>query len=95
MNYKQILSIDKTLNVIIYGAGTLGRIVYNELLKNSNIKIVGWSDQKYNRINDAPIEIISPQNIKNFSCDVIILTLNNEKLENEVIVDLRKIGINA
>lgn len=93
MKYMQLLITKSSTNIIIYGAGTLGRIVYYELLKNTNINIVAWADQRYENINDAPMKIINPQYIKNYSYNFIILALNKELTNieiNEKIVILHK-----
>lgn len=94
MEYTQLLNIKNSINIIIYGAGTFGRIIYHELLKNPNIKIIAWSDQQYKRINDTPMKITNPQNIKDYSCDFIVLTMDNENKIKMITKDLIKMGIN-
>ncbi len=85
MEYSQLLHINNSVNIVIYGAGTLGRIIYHELLKNINIRVLAWSDQNYDRINDAPIEIINPKNINNYPFDFIILAFNNKSINYDLI----------
>ncbi|MCX4327468.1 MAG: sulfotransferase family 2 domain-containing protein [Lachnospiraceae bacterium] len=94
MEYTQLLSIENSANIIIYGAGTFGRIIYHLLLKNLNIKIIAWSDQQYKKINDAPIEIINPKIIKNYSYDFIVLTIDNDYKIKKITQNLIEIGIN-
>lgn len=94
MEYTQLLNIRDSINIVVYGAGTIGRIAYNELSKNLNIKIIAWSDQRYKRINDTPIKIISPQNIKDYSYNFIILAIDKKEKIKDIITNLIKIGLN-
>lgn len=92
--YTELLYIKHSINIAIYGAGIWGRIIYNELIKNENINIVSWSDQKYDRINDAPLKIINPQDLKNYPYQKIIVAMYNEKNVKNIIVNFEKEGIN-
>lgn len=93
MKYTQLLNIKNSVNVIIYGAGTFGRIIYHLFLENPNIKVITWSDRQYKKINDAPIKIINPKIIKNYPYDFIVLTIDNHDKVKKIIPDLVKIGI--
>ncbi len=92
MKYTELLETDQPVNITVYGAGTIGRIIYNELLMNSNINIVAWSDQRYERINDTAVEIINPENIKDYSCHFIVITICDEKNVNTIINSLENMG---
>lgn len=92
MKYTELLKINLSVDVAVYGAGTIGRIIYNELKENSNINIVAWSDQRYDRIKDTDIKIINPKNIKNYSCQMIVITICDEKIIKTIINDLINMG---
>ncbi len=92
MKYTELINIHHPIDVIVYGAGTIGRLIYNKLEENCNINIVAWSDQRYGRVNDIPVEIINPEYIKNFSYNIILITIYDEKNIKNIIKSLKNIG---
>ena len=91
MKYTELINIHNSVDVIVYGAGTIGRLIYNKLKENCNINIVAWSDQRYGRINDIPVEIINPQYIKNYSYNIIVITIYDEQNIKNIISNLKNI----
>lgn len=68
-------------NVVIYGAGAIGRSVFFYLSSMEDISITGWIDKNYGRYSGSEYEIINPDKFDflNNSIDHIIIAVSNEK----------------
>ena len=69
--------------VVLYGAGNVGRSYYKQLLQDSDIEILAWVDQKFDRdIYGRTIE--TPSMINNINFDSLIIAIANENVAGEV-----------
>lgn len=81
ITYTYLLKTDKKIDIAIYGAGTIGQVIYNELKRNDNINIIAWSDQKGKRINNTPMEISEPQKLKAINAYIVITMIKSKSVE--------------
>lgn len=81
ITYTDLLKINRKIDIAIYGAGTIGRIIYNELKGNENINIIAWSDQKGKKINDTPMEIIETGQLSRINAYIMVTIINKESLK--------------
>lgn len=78
--------------IVLYGAGDLGKLVYQKLA--SRTKIILWVDKKYKAMECFNGETIrSPKEILEVEYDKIIVAINNPKIVEEVIDDLVDLGV--
>lgn len=69
--------------IVLYGAGNVGQSYYKQLLQDSDIEILAWVDQKFDRdIYGRKIE--SPSVINNMSFDSLIIAIANENAVEEI-----------
>ncbi|MCI9078948.1 MAG: hypothetical protein HFH68_08500 [Lachnospiraceae bacterium] len=92
---KQLSICNKTLNIIIYGAGAYGKLTYDFLKRFKNVNIVKWVDKNYNKIiqKEYELQISSPEVIKKINFDFIILAVTTEKFINEICKFIKFSGI--
>lgn len=89
---ENILSLSN--RVFIYGAGNVGKS-YIELCKTRHdVKIVGWADKDYKRINTyGGIRIINPEEIKKMTFDVLVIAVADRDIAMSIKTELIGLGI--
>lgn len=70
--------------LILYGAGMVGRFLYNNLIGNSYIEIVAWVDKDYRRIRG---NVKSPQIVSNLEFDYIIFAIADRLIRINAVND--------
>lgn len=89
--YKSIIA-DK--DIIVYGAGRVGRDFIRQIVKENLCKSVIWVDKDYEKKNNLlGIKIESINKIKEHDFDLIIIAMNNEEMMNQVKEYLEEIGV--
>lgn len=83
-------------NIIIYGAGKVGQ----EFVKQAQQKHAGcihllWVDSNYIQLQAAGFDVKSPEEIKNYFFDRIIIAVHHAKARQEIWEKLRNMGIEA
>lgn len=66
-------------NIIIYGAGRVGKCYYRQFEKDSNINIDAWVDVNYLHYEEAGLPVSSIDIIQNYSDDMIIIAVDNSR----------------
>ncbi|SEW09179.1 glycosyltransferase family 2 protein [[Clostridium] fimetarium] len=80
-------------NIVIYGAGNLGRVAYKNYSKYCNI--VGWVDQNYKFIPNIYCEtILSADKILDMDYDYIFIAVENDVIRKEIQDELNRRKIN-
>ncbi len=69
---KEYISHEKYTNIVIYGAGTLGELVYDEI-KSLNI-VINVCDKDVTNVNWIDKEIMKVSDLRKFPCDCVIVT---------------------
>lgn len=70
--------IDKNKSVVIYGAGVLGKRIYNYLSGQLAMKICAWVDQNYKKYQSDGFKVESPlllQNITDVQYDYVLIAV--------------------
>lgn len=65
--------IPKGSTVSLYGAGKIGRLYYDENEKLKWCNIICAFDRNYRNIIDFPVEVFSPDDIGDYSFDIILI----------------------
>lgn len=79
--------------IVVYGAGKVGKTFVNQLLATNYAEIVLWCDKAFDDYKDENIS--NPQKIKKISFDNIIVAVEKEKAALEIIDNLNKMGISS
>ncbi len=78
--------------IILYGAGGYGKYCYEKL--KDNCVIVAWIDQKWEQCGSVEnISIQSPDVVKDYDYDVIIVSVLNSLTRQEIQAELLKLGV--
>lgn len=78
--------------VIIYGAGIIGKRIYQDAKKNG-IRIVSWVDKNYMDIHNTIHKVEDPRKVIQYDYDFIIIAIKSAKVVNEVRIMLQQIGV--
>lgn len=81
--------VDKGSDIILYGAGKVGRTYYEQIKNNHYCNIVAWVDKNKNGWEN----IIAPNQINNLAFSKVVVAIMNEKIANEVIRELILLGL--
>ncbi len=83
-------------NIIIYGAGKVGQ-AYVKQTRQKYAKCSGllWIDSNYVILQSAGLNVQSPEEIRNYSFDRIIIAVHNLKARQEIWNKLLAMGIEA
>lgn len=80
--------------IIIYGAGFLGRGIYEIYHKVSHI--VGWVDRDYERIsNSFDIKVLAPDAMLNLDFDYVVIAVKSSEAKAEIKQKLLDMGIDS
>lgn len=89
-----LFPFDKTVygkNILLYGAGVMGHVYYNQLNKIDYCKDLLWVDRNYDFFNDKRIKNVDE--IKKFDADYVVIAIENKTIHNEVVSFLIESGI--
>lgn len=93
--YRYYLPIEKLMeykNIILYGAGSVGREYYSQLRKN-NINVIMWVDKQAEKYRNIGIDVNTIDSIENAFYDVVLLAVKQEELAISITQDLLEKGI--
>lgn len=82
------IALLKNKNIIIYGAGKVGRDYYSQLRRYSNCNIVAWIDKKADKINYPNIDIYNPAIIKSLEYDIIVIAVARKEVYEQIKMEL-------
>ena len=80
--------------IVIYGAGKIGKTIYDKLISN-NIEVVLWVDKNYKNITSADCPISSIEDINSEKFDQVIIAIKDIAITKEVSNNLIKMGVNS
>lgn len=81
--------------VVLYGAGKVGKEVFEAQKKRKIYNIVLWVDKKYEQFIEAGLEIKSPDEILETDFDYIVVAVEAEDVFHEIRKDIISKGYNA
>jgi FlaA1/EpsC-like NDP-sugar epimerase len=70
--------------IVIYGAGNVGKSVYEQITSYEKIKIVGWVDKNYKEIHCDYRNICAPDIIQSLDYDYILIAVENEDIAKQI-----------
>ena len=79
--------------IVLYGAGRIGKQIYEIIKNDRRIDIVGWTDSNFQEISGTDYEIIPPDAIRTIEFDIIIICVKKRELASEIICNIKKMGI--
>lgn len=91
-----IMPMDKVSNyknVILYGAGKVGRSYYKQLSEEKNINVVLWTDKKYMILQEQGVNVGSIEDINKVVFDGIILAAQKQEVADEMKKELLNRGV--
>lgn len=103
-DYKEILNrekdflfpysrIKKGSRIFIYGAGQLGKQIYNAVKISKDYKIIGIADRNWQLYRRQGLDAITPKEILCQEYDYIIIAITYENIRNQVKKELIKMGV--
>lgn len=87
-------AVSKGARVFVYGAGVVGKSYINGLKLTNYARVAGWADKNYIELKAYnQVEIISPEQIKENTFDVLLIAVRDETAVGEIKKELCSIGI--
>lgn len=80
-------------DIVIYGAGAVGRDYYTQFSRYTHCNIVAWVDRNADNIRYPYIEVLKPICIKDLEFDYVILAVVDDTTASNVCATLRTMGI--
>lgn len=74
----------KGKRIVIYGAGKVGQDYYAQLRKYTFCQVVGWIDKNCDLYHFDYTEVISPEQLKNLSYDIILISVMYENVADQI-----------
>ena len=79
--------------VVIYGAGNVGRKIYQMAKIDKRVKIVGVVDRKADILNRTELPVMKVEELVNLDYDYILISVENQKVALEIKTELGELGI--
>lgn len=80
-------------NIVLYGAGMVGRSYYMQIMTQKKCKIVAWIDKNYKKIRESGIKVDPIEQIVDLEYDYLIVAVESIDLYKKISEDLINIGI--
>lgn len=85
--------VEKDSRVVIYGAGKVGSSYRNNLLRSDYAELVGCIDRNYDLLNINGLNVSSPDMLKNFETDYIVIGIEKKEIALEIESHLLELGV--
>lgn len=91
----RFVDLEKIMNkeIILYGAGVVGKSLFTQISRYKSCRIVAWVDKKTPPPPDEDIVIESPSVLKERKYDLILLAVRDEKIAAEIKKELCDKGV--
>ena len=94
---RYIISCKKEIankNIVIYGAGNVGKDYIRQIIKEDLCNSIKWVDKNWKEKNSIyNIEVENPSIIEVFNYDYIVLAICNEKIIDEIVKCLKELNV--
>ena len=77
-------------SIILYGMGTYWQRLYKFLEKSKFCNVIVCADKNYAEFNRRGMQVVSPDDIRNYECNVIVVANSFAKARSEIYSDLTK-----
>ena len=78
--------------IILYGAGKVGKIAY-EQLKKFGYEIVLWVDKNYKYYQDINMSVVAVERLMNKEYDLIYIAVSEQEVAKKIKIELIEKGI--
>jgi len=85
--------LNKRVSVCIYGAGNVGVSFYSQLIKQSEVEVVGWVDSSAHGKKIGLVPIDKPETIFDKKWDYVLIAVFNEQMAKEITEWLKEHGV--
>lgn len=79
-------------DIVLYGAGLVGRSFYKQLIGSAGHRIVGWIDKGADIYAD---EVKSVETIKELEYDMVVIAVKDKGIADQIKIKLIEMGVNA
>ena len=76
--------------IVLYGAGVVGKSIYNALKESQYCRIVGWVDKNYGKYREKGYPVEAPSHIKGMEFDYILIAVERQKVFEEIKRDIEQ-----
>lgn len=96
---KEVASVVRKIgdarNIVIYGAGNIGKSLVAKIQNYNLYNIAAWVDKNYKTLNNLAMEVSSIDCISDFDFDCVVIAIENSVVVDEVRKQLIDAGISA
>lgn len=92
-NFFPFRHITAGTDIILYGAGRVGKIFYHQVKRTDYCNIVSWVDKNYLAIPETEMIIESPEIIPVKPYDYLVIAAADKKVQKEIIQELQRYGV--
>lgn len=85
--------IPRGADIILYGAGNVGKTLKKQVKATGWCNITAWSDKKYMASENRKLGLIPPENIVGISSDFILIAIDSEETAAGVREELIRMGV--
>lgn len=82
-------------NVILYGAGDVGKDYYRQLKLIKGCNVIGVYDSNYTEVNFEYEKVKNPDSITNENADYIIVAVKSKRIADNIIAAIKHTGIKS
>ena len=79
--------------VVVYGAGNVGKEIYDQLNNCNKVEYLHWVDRNYLLCKAEGLPVLPIKDLQNLQYDQIIVAILNPKIAETVFVELEAIGV--
>lgn len=85
--------IRKGSRILIYGAGKLGKQIYDAAKEDPNFEVAGLIDKNYEEYVRQGVNVRAPEEVSSIDYDYLIIAISYAGVKNQVKRDLVKMGV--
>lgn len=82
-------------DIILYGAGRMGKIFYHQLKRTDYCNVVSWVDKNYLKITKPEMTIESPEAIMSKTFDYLVIAVSDKRVQKEIVRKMQKYGVSG
>lgn len=76
--------LEKGTRIVLYGAGRVGKSYYKQIGVDKLFSLVGWTDKEYLYYRSQDLDVSSPEELRRWKYDYILLAFQKESLSELV-----------
>ena len=87
------MDILKGRNIVVYGAGRVGRDYYAQICRYTECRLVSWADVFPEQYNYPNIRLYSMKDLNSMEFDILIIAVKDAETADEICTQLVEEGI--